>query len=111
MVLKCICVEFKVFSNDANYFVLVDHWVDELVSINEVSNEHGQFVCLINVNNSTALCWVLFRGCSQLLCSINSLLVVVTVNLIKVMIYQIAAKAKHTEYIRKYYIARSSYCF
>ena len=50
MALKCICVEFKGLQNGVD-FTLIDPWVDELLSINKVSNLY----------KLTAFCWVLPR--------------------------------------------------
>ena len=82
MVLKYICAKFKGLPNGVN-FNLIDLWVGELLLINKASSEHG---CLINASNSTAVCWVLSLGYSQLATSIKLLLVAVIVNLTKVII-------------------------
>ena len=47
VVLKCICADFKGLPNGAN-FILIDHCVGELLSINKVSSERE---CTINKEN------------------------------------------------------------
>ena len=46
-VLKCICVEFKGLPNGVN-FILIDHLIGELLSINKVSRKRlSQLLALI----------------------------------------------------------------
>ena len=45
-VLKCICADFKGLPNGAN-FILIDHCVGELLSINKVSSERERTIANI----------------------------------------------------------------
>ena len=45
-VLKCICADFKGLPNGAN-FILIDHCVGELLSINKVSSERERTITIV----------------------------------------------------------------